>query len=232
MKTHLFIPEVPVFIVEFLVTFRLPCDTNYISKSRSTWVSSDLVHNTIANVLYSCMYAQSSFAPSGTSSRNQKQPSQKLLRSYLEAGNYLLKRFATYQTIAEYDVSILRYREPLRVSLEQYGDDTITKSCKTADIYDESKLNNILIEDVDSSTRHIFCSYLVTQPQTDLTDIEIQMETLLAIQEGSDNLLTENEQQTRLEKPSSRKPYDTCHGANNFENGYNQLTHLQSVTKL
>lgn len=47
---------------------------------------------------------------------------------------------------------------------QQYADYRIAKSCKIADIYDESTLNETSIEEVDASIQHSFCNYWATYP--------------------------------------------------------------------
>lgn len=48
--------------------------------------------------------------------------SRKLLRTYLEAVNYLMKRHATDQAIAEHETAILRYTQPVNRPVQQYAD--------------------------------------------------------------------------------------------------------------
>lgn len=58
----------------------------------------------------------------------QKNP----LCSYLEAVNYLLKKVANDQAIAEMDPAMLRYTQPAKTTLVKFADDLYDKSCKSS----------------------------------------------------------------------------------------------------
>lgn len=61
----------------------------------------------------------------------------------------------------------------------------ILNHVKVADVYDESILNDVLIEEVNSSVRHELREYYNSSPQADLTDILFKVQSSLAMQEGS-----------------------------------------------
>lgn len=85
-----------------------------------------------------------------TSVRNQKQRSRKLLRSLPEVVNYLLKTFATSQAIAEYGASTLSYMPPSIMIPQQYAENIFPMSCTVADVYDDSKINGVVIDGAGS----------------------------------------------------------------------------------
>lgn len=134
MKAHFFDPKDPIFIIGFLATFELTCDTNKIHEGAAMWVLPHFVKETIANALNSRMCAEDRTAPLVATVRHDKIRHQKLLRSYPEVVNYLLKKFATGAEIAEYDATILRYMHPASMTHQQFADDLIAKSCKVANI--------------------------------------------------------------------------------------------------
>lgn len=87
---------------------------------------------------------------------------------------YLFKTFVTSQAVAEYDASILRNKQTSSLTTQQYTDDTIAKSCKVVDVYDESTLNDVILKGIDPSIRHSLRNYWATNPQVDLTDMLFQ----------------------------------------------------------
>lgn len=91
------------------------------------------------------------------------------------------------------------------ITSQQYGDNIIAKSCKVADVYDESTLKGVFIELVDSSIRHSFRNNWTTHPEADLTEIAFQVESLLPIEKGSGNPSLDNQQQTSSKKLYTQK---------------------------
>lgn len=76
------------------------------------------------------------------------------LRSYLEVVDYFLKTFANDQAIAEKDSRILRYIQSAHMTPTSYADNLYAKTCRIADVYNESFLNDTYIEGVDPSICH------------------------------------------------------------------------------
>lgn len=98
-------------------------------------------------------------APLSASVRCDKTRPRNFWRSYPEVVNYLLKKFVTDQAFVEYDATILRYMQPTNMTSQQIADDLIAKSCKVADVYEQSTLNDVSIEGVDASIRHSLREY-------------------------------------------------------------------------
>lgn len=76
------------------------------------WVPPYFVQEIVANANYSRMCPENRHASLAVSVQNDQYQSRKLLRSYLEAVNYPLNKFADDQAITEYDATILRYIQP------------------------------------------------------------------------------------------------------------------------
>lgn len=53
--------------------------------------------------------------------------------------------------MADMDSAIQCYKSPANMNPRHYADDLYAKSCKVANVYDESMLNLIFIKAVDSS---------------------------------------------------------------------------------
>lgn len=62
------------------------------------------------------------------------------------------------------DSAILHYIKPSSMTLIQYADSLYANSCKVIGVYDDSFLNDMFIEDVNSSVCHSFREYWVTNP--------------------------------------------------------------------
>lgn len=139
-----------ILITVFLATFKIVCDTNNIYEAAAKWVLPHFVYKPPANAPNSRLYAENSLAPFIVSVHNQEQRCGKLLRPYTEALNYLFKKLAMDQAVAERDHSILRYIQPPSISLQQYADGTIAKSCEVAEMYGERTIASVFIEAVCS----------------------------------------------------------------------------------
>lgn len=66
---------------------------------------------------------------------------------------------------------ILHYTQPTSMTLKQYADDLYAKSCKVADVYDESTLNNSVVEGVDIFSCHSPRKCWASSLQVDVTNI-------------------------------------------------------------
>lgn len=105
--------------------------------------------------------------------------------------------------------------QSLSMTLQQYANDIIAKSFKVADVYDKTKLNPVFIDDIDSSIWHSLRNFCATHLQDDLTDIAFHAKSLPALQKRSRKHPTNIQQQTRLQKPYTRKPWKNRRGPNN-----------------
>lgn len=173
------------------------------------------VHETLADVLNSRMYAEHSFAAFAASVQNQEQRSRKLLVSYRRVVSYLLKTFATDQAVAEFDSLILRYMRPSSIAPRRYADRIMAKMCKAAEVYDKSTLSAIYVDGVDSSIRRSVRTYRATLPQAYLIDIEFWAELLLTLQNESGSPSPSNQKGSRSEKRYTFIPCNNCSSINN-----------------
>lgn len=73
------------------------------------WPFPHYVKEILANILNSRMVAQDWLALLGAYVRNEQPRSYKLLRSYQEVINFLLKKYAIDPSITEYDAAIFCY---------------------------------------------------------------------------------------------------------------------------
>lgn len=99
------------------------------------------------------------------------------------------------------------------MTLQHFADDLITKSCKVSDVYDDSTLNDVLIESRDASIHHSLQHYWASHPQADLTDIAFYANSLLAIQKSSRDA-AHKKKVDDLARPYKKKPWQ-CTLANN-----------------
>lgn len=86
------------------------------------WVLPHYVKNTLANGFNSPICAKNRSTPLVASVRSEPR-SRKLLRCCPEDVNYLLRKYATDQAIAENDAAILRYMQPSSMTPQQFADD-------------------------------------------------------------------------------------------------------------
>lgn len=115
------------------------------------WVFPHYVYETLGNVFNSRMGAKGKSTPITDSVRNNDAGSWKLLWSYFEVVNSLLKKLTTNQVIGNFDAGMLLYMQPSNIKLQQYSMDLIAKFYKAADVYDEETLDNGFIEWVNVS---------------------------------------------------------------------------------
>lgn len=153
------------------------------------WVLPFFVKNALVLTLNSRVPATSTIAHALASVQVAEPLRQKqLFRSYPEVDTYLLKKFTNGQAIAGLDFSISRHSQASSTNTMQYAENLYAKSCKVADVYDESTLNGILVCGVDSAICHCLSNYWVSKPEANLTNIAFKALLLLAIQKGSAKL--------------------------------------------
>lgn len=95
--------------------------------------------------------------------------------------NSLKKKYAREKALAENDAAIVRYVEPPNLTRQQNADISSVNSCKLADIYSESTLNDVFIKGFDASIRDSLHNYWATNSQVELMDIAFQAKLLLSI---------------------------------------------------
>lgn len=135
-------------------------DTNRTFEGAGLWVLQNFVKNGLATTLNSRKSPTTHIASVVALVTTIKPTTQKkFLCSYPEVVNYVLKKFANDKAIAEIDCTILRFSQPTSMTPMQYADDLYAKSSKVADAYEELTLNNIFIEEVDSSICHSLREY-------------------------------------------------------------------------
>lgn len=154
MEAHFSDPENPISIIGFLSTFKRVCDTNDIPEGVAMLVLSHYVKEILANSLNSRMCAENRLPPFVAFVSNKEMRRGKLLRSYPQIVDYLFKKYKTDKAIVENDVAILLYVQPTNTTPHHYADDSTAKSCNLADMYDESTLNDVLIESIEASIRN------------------------------------------------------------------------------
>lgn len=154
------------------------------------------------------MCATGKSSPFAASTRNVDNRSRKLLRSYLEVVNYMLKKFATDKAIAEFDAAILRYIQQANMTPEQHANHLVAISGRVAHIRD------ILIESVDPSICSSLKHHCAQNAQTDITDIVFQAVSLLFIPKGANATATNNQNTCNQGKTHSRKPWSNRSSAN------------------
>lgn len=105
------------------------------------------------------MCATDKSSPIAASVRNTDNRSRKRLRSYLKVVNYFLKKLVKDQAITEFNAAILRYMQQANMTPQRYTEDLVAKSCKVADVYNKGTLNDVFLEEVDSSFRRNLSHY-------------------------------------------------------------------------
>lgn len=127
MKAHFFDPKDSISVIKYLATFKLAWDNNSIHEGAVIWVLLRYVSETLAKALNSCMCATNRYFSFAALVRNVENWAPKLLRSYIEVVNYLLKKFATSRAITQFDSASLRSKQPATMTTQQYAEDLVAK---------------------------------------------------------------------------------------------------------
>lgn len=149
---HFFDSSYLFSIIGFLVTFKLAFDTNRIQEGVTMWVPLFFfVKNALASSLNICVSAATNIEQAAASFHLiQPLKQKKLFGTYPKVVNYLVMKSASDQARAKMDFANLRYTQQNSMSPMQYAEDLCAKSCKLADVYDESTRNDIFIKSVDA----------------------------------------------------------------------------------
>lgn len=146
MKALFYNPSDRVLVIGLLATFKLPCCTSRIHERAAVWVLPFFVESALRSTVNRHKSPATSIAAVVASVQlagllRQK----KLLRSYSEVVNYLLKPFANDLAILKKDSTVWRYTPLPSMTPVQYTNDLNAKSSKVANVYHDSKLNGIFI---------------------------------------------------------------------------------------
>lgn len=152
MKAQFIDPIDPISLTRFPATFKLECDTETMYEGSDICVLPFFVTDTLATTVNCHMSAATRIKPV-VDSVNTTEPliKKKLLQSYPEVVNYLLRKFVSDQMIAKMDYKTLRYIQSAHMTPMHYADDLYANSSKVADVHDKSAFNDIFLEGVDPS---------------------------------------------------------------------------------
>lgn len=146
---------------------KLACNTKQIFERGAMWVLRDYVIKTLAKTIHRHVSTTSKtfiFAPSVRIVANR---SHKLLRSYLNVGNFLRKKFQPILAITKIDATILRYIKPANKIVRQYKD---------TDVCGEGTVNAVFIEDLDPFVFHSFRLYWAQNTRVDLIEVAFKQD--------------------------------------------------------
>lgn len=182
MKTHFSNPKSTNFVIRFLATFELGCDSNKIYEEAAMWALPLEMKDDYANALNGSSCSKHRLALIATFVQNEQRLYYKLLRSYSELVVYFHKKYSTNHTITSYNATLLQYMQTSGFALQQYADDRNAMSCKLAKVYDKSKVKFVFIEEVDHLSRYGFRHFCATETQANSNDSAFQLKYLLSIQ--------------------------------------------------
>lgn len=165
MKSHLFVLEYPVSIIGFLTTLEPWSDLNLIHERAAMRVIPRYVTITLANALNSRMVATDKSSVIAAAVCDVEYGFRKLSRSYQKVVIYFLKKFATNETTAYFDVAILQYIQSPNMTTWQYADDQFANLLKVSDVHGEITLIDLFIERVHSPFWHSFKHNWAPNPQ-------------------------------------------------------------------
>lgn len=152
---------------------------NKVHKGATTRVLPHFDKRTIANALNVRMCTDNrTVAVTATVGYNKIRP-RKLLQSYAEVVDYLLKQYASEAAIVLYDATKLRYMHPASTTPQQFADKLIAESCKVTDVYDESGLKDVYIEGVEVPICYSLLDYWASHPLAGSTCFAFHMDTML-----------------------------------------------------
>lgn len=99
----------------------------------------------MANALNSRMCVEDNSTATTALVHNNDVRLRKILRSYPETVNYLLKKFATDEATAEFEAAILRYKKQSNMTPHKYVEGLVAKSCKIVWDNESYKINQVSV---------------------------------------------------------------------------------------
>jgi len=162
LKSQIFDPMDPITILSFLPAFKTACDSNGIHEGAAMWLFQFFVKKTAKAAL-------SARTTTVSASGGKTKASQ--LTSYPAVVQFLLRTYATDEVIAEADAEISRYRQPDRMSPQDYAHNLWTKALKCGTVHDEDRLKGIFIEGLHESIRQSVRNYWSKNGDADLQEL-------------------------------------------------------------
>lgn len=214
MKPHFFNSNYPIFIIRFLATIKLACNTICIHLRSGNVVSLILCKALFCNAVKQSHVRSHTHCGSSPIEKHRRTDNTVEKFSHLSASSKQLnqedcKRWgdqrngllnsALYKT-DQHNFHAIRWR-------------LHANSRKTADVLDKSALNDIFIEDVDFYICHSLWKYCATHPHEDVTEIAFNTQSQLAIQKI----------------PWSQHPLSTTQHSQNSLCNASELSRLQTL---
>lgn len=154
MKAHFFETKDLIFVICFISTFKLACDSIRNLKATIMQIIPHYMNETLVNGLNSRMRAEGVVTFVTTSVRTNDARSRKFICLYLELVYHLPKKIATDQAIAKLDEAILPYMQLSNMAPWQYAENLVAKASKVSDKYDRETLNDVFTNDVGTSLNY------------------------------------------------------------------------------
>lgn len=115
MKAQFFYLSISIYIIDFLATFKRACDINRFHEGAAMGVFS-FINSALSTTSRNGMSAATHTAPVVASMNTIKSTTQKrLLSSYLEVANYLLKKIEHVMVVTKSDSAFLCYNQPAKM---------------------------------------------------------------------------------------------------------------------
>lgn len=118
MKAYLFDDKNPIFILRFLAQFKRTCDSNVVSKGMAVWIISTVMK---VEPAFGLTFRMTPRGDKDSALPMPKACGEQIL-TYVEAANYLLKPYATYENIAEDTSEVSNLRKAPAETSVQFAD--------------------------------------------------------------------------------------------------------------
>lgn len=167
MKPHTLNPFDPISINGFLKNDMLACDTNGVHEGATMWLFHFCMNKTALTVRNPRLRDDN---------KNTKYcQSANCKRRYLTTSprvfNFLLKKYATDEVVAETESEILLFARPTNIMPFYHAEELVTKTLCCGVVKEDTALKKILIEGLGASTRHSMRKYWGNKKHTNLHDL-------------------------------------------------------------
>ena len=168
MKGRHFDNRSPISVLNFLATFKRSCDINRVHEGAAFY----LIANFISGVARTDFDSQLNDGPA-------PEPDDfDVLSTYCGAINYLLRTYATNETIAAAHGELVAFRQAPHMSAKAYGDRLLSKAGRCGRVYPRRVVRGYFVEGVLDEIRPAVRDYLAAHPKAHIHDLINHAETM------------------------------------------------------
>ena len=158
MKSHTFSGQDPIAVLGFVARFKMACDHKGVSQGDAVWCFQLYLTGQAHALLQSRLMGNAMAVDA---------EQRDMLESYEEVVNFLLRTYATDETIAEAYTEVVSFRQSSNMTEEAYRNQLWDKALRCGTVFSDRRLKSLYVEGLLPATCDQVRNYLATDATVD-----------------------------------------------------------------